>query len=181
MSGITDPSVFKIDAIGGLCAAGVLAAVVLLAAAPAITEKRERAARESHLIELRAETDHAVSVLRETRTRLRRSEQESEQLPDHLKAEHDLNQRIAQIVDDTEAHGLAVQTILPGEPERGDRYTRTPIELSTRAPIDAIARYLHDLHASSPDLELTSLEIREPDESGMLNTLIRAEWITLTN
>lgn len=173
------PQMLTIDAVGGLCTAAIVSAVVLLAAMPAIAQNRERADHEDRLIAIKSETELAVSALRETRTRLRRGEIEAQQLPDHLRESNDLNHRIAQIIDETDAYGLAVLAIVPSEPERHNRFSRTPIELSTRGPIDAIARYLHAMHTSAPDLELTKLEIREPDEAGVLNAVIRADWITL--
>jgi Tfp pilus assembly protein PilO len=176
-----DASLLKLDAIGGLCVAGIVAAVAMLGVAPLIAERHEREASEEQLAELRTETEHAVAVLRDTRTVLRARTAEAEQIPDHLRIRRDINERIARIVEETESFGLTVQSITPGEPENGERFRRTPIELSTRAPIDAIARYLHGLHESSPDLELTTLQIRDPDEAGVLNATIRAEWITLAD
>ena len=176
-----DSQILKLDVVGGLGVAGILAAIVMLAVMPIVDERRERDNREDRLAEIRAETDHAVGVLRETRTNLRSKVREAEQIPEHLRVRGDLNTRSARIVEETEAFGLTVRTILPGEPETGPRFKRTPIELSTRAPFDAIARYLHGLHNSSPDLEITSLEIRDPDEAGVLDATIHTEGISLAD
>ena len=169
----------RIDAIGGGATLLILVAAVMLAILPAVNARKERTRREEEFAALQVETEQAVAALQLTKARLRESEQLADTLPNHLRNQQDLNEKIAQIVAETESQGLEVQSIEPGEASRGDRYTRTPIELNTKASIASIARYLHQLHESSPDLALTTLEIRNPDEAGLLDTTIRAEWITL--
>jgi Tfp pilus assembly protein PilO len=171
----------KIDAAGALLALAVLTGIAMIAVAPVLSERGLASERRVELDALERETETALATLRTAARRLADGKSKAETLPAHLRTRQDRNSRIAEIVGQAEAEGMELLSILPGETAVGDRYARTPIEMSMRGEFAALVGYLHAIHESSQDLEITNLEIRRKTDSAAIETVIRAEWITLTD
>ena len=122
-----------------------------------------------------------MDAVRDASRRLVQQREEAASLPVQLRHRSELNARLAELVARAQADELDLLSILPGEAAGDDRYARTPINMSLRGDFASFVRYLHSLHQSSRDLELTNIEIRRTDQSAAVQAQIRAEWITLTD
>ncbi len=171
-------STTHLDLAGGTIAACLLASLAYVSLAPALREREQISARRLELASLQRETDAALDSLRATRRLLADSRARAESMPVRLRSRAELNSRIAEIIAQIDAHELSMVTILPGDPTPGDRYTRTPIEMSIRGGASDLARYLHELHEREVDLEITNMTISTSDVG--VDVTIRADWITLT-
>lgn len=174
------PSVVHIDALGAAIAALLIAGVGFIAVRPVLAERREADARLVQLEAIESETNAALESLRATTRALNTARAESEGLSVRLLSTADRNSKIASVVAQAEAFGMDVQTIRPGETVRGERYARTPLKISLGGSIASLARYLHEMHEVSTDLEITHLEIQAAAGEAIVDASIQADWITLT-
>lgn len=171
----------KIDAIGALLALGVLTGIALIAVAPVLAERDRANDRRVELTMIEGETETAMGALRTTARRLADGRTRAESLPVNLRNRAERNTRIAEMVDQAESAGMELLDVVPGDPVSGDRYSRTPVELTMRGDFPSLVRYLHSVHGTSQDLEFTNIEIRRSEGSERVETVIRAEWITLAD
>lgn len=174
------PSVMHIDAIGAAVAALLIAGVGFVAVRPVLAERREADARLVQLTAIESETSASLESLRATTRALNTARAETETLPVRLLSMTDRNSKIATVVAQAESFGMDVQSIRPGETVRGERYARTPLRISLGGSIASLARYLHELHELSTDLEITHLEIQAAAGVAVVDASIQADWITLT-
>ena len=172
-------SVMRVDIMGGTVAALLLGGIGYFTIKPILTERRETAARALRLAEIDTQTAAAVDALRATTHALNASKAKAEELSVLPQAATNRNTKIAEVVAQAESFGLEIQTIQPGTESTGERYSRTPIDISLRGSIAAIARYLHETHEASSDLEITSLDIRAAGDKALVDAVIIADWITL--
>lgn len=171
----------KVDGIGAAIAAAFLVAVGYFAIAPILSERDESNARRDALRVLERDADAAQEASRATSRRLIEANARAADLPITLRTRADLNSKINEIVTQTESQQLSVQAISPGAPRATERYTRTPIEMAMRGSVTSVAGYLHEMHLTSTDLEITNLEIRRIPDAQEVDVVLRAEWITVTD
>lgn len=173
-------SVLKIDIAGGTIAALLIAGVAFVALRPVLNERRVADQRLVQLQTIESETNTALENLRATTRALNKAKLQAEGIPVRLGNTTDRNSKIADVVAQAETFELSVQTIRPGAVVRGERYSRTPLEISVRGSVSSVAGYLHEMHKVSTDLEITHLDIRGADGQAVVDAAIRADWITLT-
>lgn len=172
-------SVMRVDIMGAAAAALLLGGTGYLTINPILTDHRETASRALRLAEIETETSAAVDALRATTRALNTSKAKAQGLSVLPQAATNRNTKIAEVVAQAESFGLEVQTIQPGTENTGERYSRTPIDISLRGSIASIAQYLHETHETSSDIEITALDIRAAGDESLVDAVIRADWITL--
>lgn len=171
-------STLSIDLAGGAAVLAILAASGVLGIAPATRLKSVQTARYDEMETLREETRATLEEMRRLDADAKRDAEEARAQQLTLLSASELNARLAGLIAKTEAAGLEVLTITPGEAVKDDMHGRTPVDIAVRGALPEVVRYLHALRTGSADLVVRRLDIRPHGQGPLVTTQIGADWLT---
>lgn len=154
-----DPKLLLVHVGGTLTILAILAGMWVLTIRPAIERRdavdalklaNERATHRVNSLELE------VSAARRD---VAKAAEELESASVRLVSVDARNSRLAEITSLAAGLGLSVDELSPGEPQRGELFSRVPIDMKGRASFPDFARFIHQLHGEFLDTDVSSFRI----------------------
>lgn len=176
-------SVWRVHAVGGIVAAGIVAAAVVLVVQPRLQAGAQARMAKETLLTVRTEAEQA-------RGRAELAQKQATELQTELdnsritliSAAH-LNERVGQISDRAERLGLKILELVPGTEIDAGANLRFPVRLRAVGPAAAGPKLLGELHETFADLAVVGLTIRanpadaaESDQPAQAHLSIDFEW-----
>lgn len=148
-----------IDLAGAACTLALAGGVFLFGVRPhllASAESAEAALREETLLRV---LEQARAEQRAVDEQLQKAAADIGASMIELRPVSDRNRVIAELAGAAADQGLRIDSVSPGEADRGRLMTVTGIRLSGRGDPGAFAGYLEALHETFPDIALRSMEV----------------------
>jgi len=154
-----DKRLAMIDAAGVAVCLALSAAVYAVAVRPVLDE---RAARRQQAVELREREQKASELgatLANRRQTLAQTEQQVATRSLKLHPLAQLNRRLADLTQMSDACELSLDQVEPGTQEPGTHYVSVPIRVTGRGTYTSTTQFLARLHERWPDLAVASLDL----------------------
>lgn len=137
--------------------------------APEARDRRAALADQELLLANERDLDRVQTLVRDTRARLTRAEQDREQTPVRLRRASEVNERLARISAIGEAAGVKIDQLEPEKPAPFGRYAVVTIRVAGVASYSNLAGLIHRLHEEFPDTAAKAFRIAATQEPGSAN------------
>ena len=167
-------------ALGTACVIGFTAAIWFAGIQPLSASANQQTAE----IKQRQQTQRQAIDLAKAVEQLRQAVQTHRAMaPEALPIrayQNEQNQRINQLIQLTEAHGVNIESLTPETAKAHRSYVQIPIEISGTAPYPAFVDLLGDLHQTFPDMRIDSFELTSNEDDETINQVkLTLVWFVL--
>lgn len=167
-----------IDLGGGAAILAACAMIGLFGVRPIARLKQEQTDRTSQAALLGEQTDGIDAQIKSIRDEIVETSQKIEQRRLTLMPRHDINARLALIIDHATEHNLEILAIKPGDYADGEFNGQIPIDMRFSGTLPDFVRYLHDMRLGSADLVVEKLDLQAAPEGAGVTAHILADWLT---